>query len=110
MWARGAPDDSKAREDLRQFGASDADIARALPPKPGPFEIWPENHDAWMAFRAVQTQWCSGAAGPTGLDYTRARDGLAMAAMEVTPEIFAKLRTIEGAALAEFAKRLKPPT
>lgn len=57
-----------------------------------------------QAFLAVQTQWTNGMSGPTGLDYTRVRDGLGMAGIEVTPELFQSLRLIETSALATFAQ------
>ena len=33
------------------------------------FEVWPENWPAFSLFHNMQTQWRTGAAGPTGLDY-----------------------------------------
>ena len=32
-------------------------------------EVWPENWPAFRLFHNMQTQWRTGAAGPTGLDY-----------------------------------------
>lgn len=31
--------------------------------------LWPENEEAWAHWCALQTQWRSGMAGATGLDY-----------------------------------------
>lgn len=31
--------------------------------------LFPENQQAWDLFEAVRTQWRTGMAGPTGLDY-----------------------------------------
>lgn len=76
-------------------------------PKEEGFQVWPENWPAVEAFLAVQTQWSIGMAGPTGLDYTRVRAGLELAGMQVTPELFQKLRILESAALSALARKEK---
>ncbi len=78
-----------------------------LGPRDGGFEVWEENWPALQAFLAVQTQWLRGMSGPTGLNYAGVRAGLDMAGIEVTRELFDQLRTMEAAALEEFAKLKK---
>lgn len=71
--------------------------------------IWPENLPATRAFLAVSSQWrwqSMGLAGarPIALDYGGARDGLALAGIDVTPELWAELRFIESGAVAELSE------
>lgn len=65
--------------------------------------IWPEHVPALEAFLIVATQWRTAAtlAGViyVGLDYGAARDGLHMAGIEVTPELWGELQLIETGAL-----------
>ncbi len=63
-----------------------------------------------QAFLAVQTQWITGMNGPTGLDYTRVRDGLAMAGIEVSKDLFQKIRVMESGVLSALAEKNKPRT
>lgn len=58
----------------------------------------------------MQTQWISGMAGPTGLDYARVRAGLELAGVTTTPELFDKLRTVELAVLEALAQKEKAST
>jgi hypothetical protein len=44
------------------------DLVNPQPPTQEP-EIWPSNTDAVQVFIAMQTQWRTGFAGRTGLDY-----------------------------------------
>jgi len=104
-FARGGPELDKAREDLRQFGATEEEIDRQLGPEEDAFSVWPENWEALNAFLLMNTQWVVGMNGPTGLDYTRVKDGLSMAGVEMNPELFSKLRTLETAALNTWAKK-----
>lgn len=66
-------------------------------------EIWPEHLDAAIAFLTVQSQWRT-AIGPTGrlhyfgLDYAGVSAGLVGAGIDATPELWAQLRIMEGAA------------
>ena len=39
----------------------------------GTVYIWPENESAWQAFHQLHTQWRTGMAGATGLDYAGVR-------------------------------------
>lgn len=61
------------------------------------FEVWPENIDALNVFMRLQTQWRTGPAGPTGLDYAGVRAGLAMMRARID---FVDLQMMESAALA----------
>jgi hypothetical protein len=108
-WARGGEENlDAARADLRKFGAAEAEIDRMLgPAAPADFEVWPDNWPAVEAFIAVQTQWATGMGGATGLDYARVRAGLAMAGIDVTPELFGQLRLLESGALEGLAKKAK---
>ncbi|MRW86779.1 hypothetical protein GJ698_22160 [Pseudoduganella sp. FT26W] len=45
------------------FGLTRADFERI------PIEVWPEHWPAYVLFCDLQTQWRTGAAGCTGLDY-----------------------------------------
>jgi hypothetical protein len=45
------------------FGLTRADFERVA------VEVWPEHWRAYELFCDVQTQWRTGAGGPTGLDY-----------------------------------------
>lgn len=107
FWASGGDGSDKAREDLASFGASQAEIEQALGPKSEGFEVWEENFEVVRAFSAVQTQWSQGFAGPVGLDYTRVRDGLVLAGVEVTPDVFKGLQLMESVVLATLAKKAR---
>lgn len=52
------------REELAQYGLT---AEQAAPP---PFEIWPDNFQAYIVFDAMYRQWRTGMNGPTGLDYS----------------------------------------
>jgi hypothetical protein len=93
------------------LGASEASIEAVHGPEEKDFLVWPENWPAMQAFFTVQTQWSRGGMGDlAGLDYTRVRDGLGMAGIDVTPEIFQKLRIFESAVLEALAKKEKGST
>jgi hypothetical protein len=67
--------------------------------------VWPQNVAAVRAFLAVCNQWrtiSAGLAGPRviGLDYGAARDGLALSGIEASPDLWAEVQVIEGAAMA----------
>ncbi|MGD9863584.1 MAG: DUF1799 domain-containing protein [Pseudodonghicola sp.] len=71
------------------------------------FAIWEENAPALEAFLSVDTQWVSIPKGQSGvkwigLHYGNARDGLAMAGIELTPETWAEVRLIEAGATEEL--------
>lgn len=70
-----------------------------------PVEVWPENWPAWGLFCEMSGQWRQSMGGPTALDYTPLfmrmdRMGLTDQAWQ---DLFADVRTIEHAALAQMA-------
>lgn len=104
---RGSGEFAQARADLRALGATEESIKEAHGDEDEDFLVWPENWLAVRAFLAVSSQWNVGMNGPTGLDYSRVRAGLEMAGIEVTPELFGKLRMLESAALALMGGKAK---
>ncbi|MBV1918998.1 MAG: DUF1799 domain-containing protein [Sphingomonadaceae bacterium] len=65
--------------------------------------IWPENWNIVLAFAAIATQWrtvplATGRLHYVGLDYASARAGLDAQQIEVTPELWTGIRTMETAA------------
>jgi hypothetical protein len=69
-----------------------------------PFEVWPDLMAAVNVFGAMQTQWRTGMAGATGLDY-----GALPAVMRLMgvpradwPDTFDALRVLEDEALTTF--------
>ncbi|WP_064742217.1 DUF1799 domain-containing protein [Inquilinus limosus] len=121
-WARGKPSraegEPEAIKDLRRLGATEAEIAEAKRRlgllSTGDFGVFPENWPAVCAWSAVCTQWRTGAVpgglGPgrilyLGLDYAGARAGLALASIDNTPELWAGLQIMEGAAIEELNRR-----
>ncbi len=67
--------------------------------------VWPEHVAAVEAFIAVETQWrwVGGGMGGVmaiGLDYAGAQSGLALAGIEMTPDLWAQVRLIEAGAAA----------
>lgn len=63
------------------------------------FELWEENVDAVGAFLKVQTQWRSGPAGITGLDYNGVLAAFTLLGIAHTPELFGKIQIMERAVL-----------
>jgi hypothetical protein len=84
-----------------------------MPPEAQQDGLWPEHETAWRAWCQVSSQWStitlSGHWGAKviwlGLDYSRAKDGLAMAAMTLTADEWQELRLIEEGAKEELNKR-----
>nr|WP_275897797.1 DUF1799 domain-containing protein [Pseudotabrizicola algicola] len=71
--------------------------------------IWQEHLPALLAFLAVSGQWRTRPHGMgdirwIGLDYGAVRDGLDLAGITVTPDVWADLRLIEAGALDELNK------
>lgn len=65
--------------------------------------IWPENWNIVLAFATVVTQWRivalpSGRLFYAGLDYAGVRAGLEAEQIELTPDLWADIRTMEAAA------------
>lgn len=62
--------------------------------------LWPCNVTAWNAFMGVQTQWRTGNAGVTGLDYAGVRaDLLVLHPRKVVAEIWPGIKACERAVL-----------
>jgi hypothetical protein len=111
----GEPSDDPSEEpeavrDARRFGFDEAAIAAvraALGQARGQDEsgVWAEHVPAVAAFLVVGTQWrtaprANGGLIFLGLDYAGVRAGLEGAGLTATPEIWAGLRVLEGAAAA----------
>jgi hypothetical protein len=99
--------------DARALGfdeASTANVAAALDGDAGSEDaaVWSVNVDAVNAFLAIATQWRTllvphgfGVRSvAVGLDYVAAERGLALAGIDVTPDLWARLKVMEGAAAA----------
>ncbi|MBP0589277.1 DUF1799 domain-containing protein [Paraburkholderia sp. LEh10] len=72
-------------------------------------EIWPENFDAVLLFCRLGTQWRTGMAGPTGLDYCAVLaliDRLGLSA-EAADDMFEDVRHLETAALEVLRESAK---
>lgn len=67
--------------------------------------LWPENVDTWAHWCALQTQWRTGMAGATGLDYTAVRAWLEAHcdSPERVREHWAGIREAEAAVLEVWA-------
>lgn len=74
-----------------------------------PVEIWPDNLAAVNTFIAAATQWRVGMAGATGLDYAALRPILQFTQVPRSewPQVFADLRVMEDAALAQMRTNQK---
>ena len=68
------------------------------------FEIWPDNWLAVEVFISMGTQWRTGMAGATGLDYGVLRDVMALRRVPRADqsELFDWLRLMEGEALSQM--------
>jgi hypothetical protein len=71
------------------------------------FEIWPDNWLPIEVFISMGTQWRTGMAGPTGLDYGVLRDVMALRRVPEAdqPELFDWLRLMEVEALDEMREK-----
>lgn len=69
--------------------------------------LWPENAEPFRVFVSLSTQWRSGTAGPTGLDYGVLNDVFKLNAIPEAdwPETFAAIRVMEDAALEVMHKK-----
>lgn len=65
------------------------------------FEVWPDNMDAVNTFTAMSTQWRTGMAGATGLDYSALPPVLELTGIEraAWPDTFEGVRVMEIEAL-----------
>lgn len=69
-------------------------------------EVWPDNWLPWSVFRWLDTQWCIGVNGATGLRYevfpeARLRFGIAP---DKWPDLCDDLQALEAAALEQMRK------
>ncbi len=115
-WVRasGGSGPDQAEDDLAVFGV-DGDAARAwlggeAEGDGGDDDAIPVLPAAWPAvelFLALSTQWRSaGMAGVrVGIDYAAIEPTLRLTGREGSPELFADLQVMEGAALEEMASR-----
>lgn len=69
------------------------------------FWLWPENEEAFLFWMAIQTQWNTSMAGPTGLNYQSVE--ICMRRRGVKPggrnRLFELVQAMERAALDEWA-------
>lgn len=84
----------------------DPDLLRSPDDQDG---VWPDNIEAVRAYLAICTQWCwkpMGMAGAraVGLDHGSAQAGFALAGIEITPELWERVRMIERGALDAMAE------
>ena len=108
----GASDDAKGVGNAIAFlGFTAADFDE-LPDDFGDVEIWPENRETWNLFTRLSTQWRTGMAGATGLDYNAAYPLLERMAVDKMDwwHLFDGLQACESEALAIFAERRKDET
>lgn len=73
-------------------------------------DVWEENWDAFLIFGRLRTQWRTGMAGPTGLDYTlfdKLCDRFGVKNKRRQLEILDKIQVMEDAALTKMAEDVK---
>lgn len=68
-------------------------------------EVWPENHEAFGLFAMMQTQWRTGASGPSGLDYNTLYTTMTLMQIDKPLEVLADIRVMEAAALTEIHRK-----
>jgi hypothetical protein len=120
LWACGDIEDQGAfearkarrREELEaQFGAfglvPDYSRVDAQAEPPGDCYLWPECSDVWQAWQAAQTQWRTGMAGRTGLDYAGVDVVLKVRGLKgrAYRETWGLLQRMEAAALAAWSEK-----
>ena len=71
--------------------------------------VWELAAPAVRAFLRVTSLWRSPGAfgGSCGLDYGGVRDGLEMAGIEVTPELWAQIQCVEAGAIEAVMRKLQ---
>lgn len=72
--------------------------------------LWPCNVQAWKCWQGVRTQWRTGMADPTGLDYAGVRAYLDLQGLEGDERrsVFAGIQACEAATLAAWAEQREP--
>ena len=82
--------------------------AQSHEPEPVVHEyLWPCNVAVWDIWCDLQSQWCHGMAGPTGLNYAGVRahlDELGLAPGEERSAVYAGIRAAERATLEACAE------
>jgi hypothetical protein len=68
--------------------------------------VWPDNEEAYLVFRAMDTQWNHGFNGPTGLKYEALPEvwRRSKVAPDQRDDAFLSLRIMESAALIAMRK------
>lgn len=66
-------------------------------------EVWPENYEAFELFTTLQTQWRTGASGPSGLDYNTLFTYMNMKNLSI--DLLDDIRVMESAALTEIHRK-----
>jgi hypothetical protein len=71
------------------------------------FEVWPDNWQALDVFMSMGTQWRTGVAGATGLDYGVLPDVMRLRGVPKSdrPEVFDWIRLMEGEALGQMREK-----
>jgi hypothetical protein len=67
------------------------------------FEVWPENHEVFLLFSVMQTQWRTGMGGPTGLDYNVLFTYMERKNLSI--DLLDDIRIMESAALTEIHRK-----
>ena len=100
------------RRDDAAAGAADSAPASGQPdaapaPQADCAYLWPEHVLLWQCWGRVQTQWRTGMAGATGLDYAGVRAALVLARVprRKWAELFAGLQILESETLLVWAER-----
>lgn len=78
-----------------------AAIAALIPAQD--YEVWPENHEAFLLFMDMQTQWRTGMSGPTGLDYNALFTLMTLKNLSI--DLLDDIRIMESAALTEIHRK-----
>jgi hypothetical protein len=88
--------------------AEAAQFGLTLEEAQGPsIEVWPDNILSVNVFISMSTQWRTGAAGATGLDYTALEATMRMMGITANGEILEDIRVLEDAALETMRKSQK---
>ena len=113
--AKARRDYQEERAALAELGATDEEIDAALasrePDEEEPFELWPENLEAFALFTSLETQWRVvagfGATAWLGIDYAAAEAVMRMRRVKpaARAELFGDLRAMELAVLPILNKR-----
>jgi len=69
--------------------------------------LWPENVAVWRLFQACNTQWKSGLAGPTGLDYPAVETVLRIRRVKKADllSVFSMIQVMERSMLSAWSEK-----